>query len=155
MKKILLTQDKVALVDDEDFEYLSQFMWNFSGKYACRNMRVGEERKTVFMHNVILITPIGLFIDHKNQDKLDNRRQNLRICTRSQNQANKKSPYTESSSKYRGVSWQARYSKWLAQIKCNRESICIGFFSGEKEAAFAYNNKAQELFGEFAYLNIL
>ena len=155
MKEIKLSQNKVALVDDEDFEYLNQFKWYALKKsntyYAVRNIRLANGKQTsIRMHRVILNVPKGMETDHKNQNGLDNQRENLRICTRQENAMNGSS-HKDSSSKFKGVSWYDR--KWHSQIEYKGVSKHLGGFLLENEAALSYNKKAIELFGEFAKLN--
>lgn len=135
-----------ALVDDEDFEYLNQFNWCFDGQYAQRRV----DSKTIRMHTFLLRTPNGMEVDHINENKLDNRRGNLRICNRSENTVNQKA---RGISKYRGVSYKKDSHKWIAQIKKNYKAYRIGSFNTEIEAAQAYDEKAKELHGTFVQLN--
>lgn len=149
MKEIKLTQGKVALVDDEDFEYLNQFKWcahkECNTYYAVRNAKNNGKLFTQYMHNLI----IGIIgVDHKNHEGLDNQKHNLRIANKSQNAMNNM-PLKNMTSKYKGVSWFKRDKKWRAVINEKH----IGLFIDEIEAAKAYDNKAAELFGEFACLN--
>lgn len=104
------------------------------------------------MHRLIMEAKQQQKVDHINGDGLDNRKENLRFATTSENAMNKCSTKNKSSS-YKGVSWYKRYKKWQAQIKFKGKSIYIGIFDTEIEAAKAYDNKAKELFGEFAKLN--
>jgi hypothetical protein len=158
MKKIPLTQGKVALVDDEDYERVSKFKWcavRIHGYfYAVRNVRVEHGRrrqKRVIMHRFILGFP-NSFIDHINHKTLDNRRSNLRPCTLSQNQQNRL-PQAGYSSVYKGVRWHKWGNSWCAQIKHNGKGFHLGCFRSEVQAAKAYDEAAKEKFGEFAYLN--
>jgi len=95
VKKIKLTQGRYALVDDEDFNWLNQWKWCFdrSNGYAHRNQWVNGKNRKIYMHRIILGNPRGILIkvetDHKNRNKLDNRRKNLRVVTRSENVLNK------------------------------------------------------------------
>lgn len=146
MKEIKLTKGKVAIVDDEDFESLSQFKWHCSVGYAMR--REYPSRKILLMHRVILNPPEGKEPDHINGDRLDNRRCNLRISTRSENNLNK-NVQKNSSSGFKGVSWKKGRSKWRAYMG----GAHIGHFNTKEEAAKAYDKKALEVFGEFAKLN--
>ena len=150
MKEIGLTQGKVALVDDEDYEWLKQYKWCCaSGKglvYATRQSR----GKSVFMHRIILNTPQGMHTDHINHDGLDNRRCNLRICTNSQNQANGNIRKDNTTGR-KGTTWDKNKRKYLARIKFHGRYAHIGYFDKIEDAANAYNAKAKELFGEFAY----
>lgn len=156
MKQIPLTQGKSTLVDDEDFEELSQHKWyaNKSNKnwYAKRNCRINGKWIKLRMHRLIMNAQKGQEIDHKNGNGLDNRRCNLRFCTQSQNLQNQQRRYT-GISQYKGVSWKKQNKKWQAYIRLNCKPQYIGYFSDEIEAAKAYDTKAKELFGEFACLN--
>jgi len=153
---IALTQDRIARVDDEDWESLSQFKWQASlGSsciYAVRTDCSARSRRTLLMHRVILSPPPDMEIDHINGDGLDNRRSNLRACTRSQNHMNMRKR-RGCSSTYKGVSWYKRGRNWQAHIKYQGIQYYLGRFDDEREAARAYNVAAQQHFGEFAQLN--
>ncbi len=161
MKRILLSQGKVALVDDGDFEQLNRFKWSVSkrsygGYAAVRQCRCGltGQTHTIYMHRQIMSCPQGLEMDHISHNVLDNRRCNLRIVNKSQNQMNSKSK-TRSRSKYKGVFWHKRAGRWMAQIKAKGRAVYLGLFDEEVDAAAAYNNAAITLFGPYAYLNML
>ena len=156
MKEIKLTRGKVALVDDEDFEWLNQRKWHAqkSGNawYAARCDCSGKRKRYVYMHRLILRPPIGKECDHSNGSGLDNRRANLRVVTRSQNMMNSRKG-RGCSSKFKGVYWNRQAGKWHTQINvCGRKHY-LGRFVGEKEAACAYNRAARQYFGAFARLN--
>ena len=152
MKKIKLTQGKYVLVDDEDFDWLNQWKWlafdNNGHFYAARRPKSG----IVFMHRLILESGKGNIVDHANQDTLDNRRSNIRLCTRAENQANRGSS-KGSASIYKGVTWDKRGKKWCAAIKVDGKSIALGRFEDEVEAAKAYDKKHIEVHAEFACPN--
>jgi len=155
MKEIKLTQGQIALVDDEDFEYLNSFKW-FSAKngnyiYARRNIRKNGKRTKIFMHQVIMN---GKNIDHANRNGCDNQRLNLRFSTKSENSMNCKKQ-NNTSSKFKGVCFKNSLNKWRSYITINGNQKYLGHFILEIDAAKAYNNKAIELFGEFANLNII
>jgi hypothetical protein len=162
VKEIGLTKGAVALVDDEDFEYLSQWTWRLTsayGKpYACRTQKAAVDGifkpRCYFMHRMILGLTFGdkLHGDHINHNTLDNRRCNLRIATSSENQRNAQK-HKEKSSKYKGVSWSKRANRWLVHITIERQQVYVGSFTAEIEAAKAYNDAALEAFGNFASLN--
>lgn len=156
MKTILLTNsDRVALVDDVDYEDVSQFSWMLDSKgYAFRNLpRNGGKTKHQYLHSYLLGTKPGFEIDHKDTNKLNNQRgSNLRHATHAQNNANRKK-LTGASSRYKGVFWHKATGKWQAQIGLNGLQLPLGYFVIEEAAAHAYDRKALELFGEFARLN--
>jgi len=154
-KEILLTKGKVAIVDDADYEYLSRWKWQVSKQgYARRTYYNNGKRTKLFMHLAILQPPPGFIIDHINGNSLDNRRENLRLATPSQNNANRHRPNPKIHSQYKGVTLDTRRHRWYAQISHNDCVIHIGTFTNELEAAKAYDAKAKEFFGEFAYTNL-
>jgi len=163
MKFIELTQGKRAMVDNEDYEWLSQWKWHAHSHktsntyYAVRSINYRtptNQRKCskIFMHRLLLgLTKSEQFSDHRNRNGLDNRRQNLREATPQQNAANKgKYP---GSSTFKGVYWNKTVKKWRAKIVNRGTFTHIGHFSDEIEAAKAYDKTAHILFGEFAATN--
>jgi hypothetical protein len=159
MKKIDISTpkypDTFALVDDEDYEKLNSFNWHADkGRhtlYAERTKWNGKSYVKFKMHRDIMQSPQGADVDHRDGNGLNNQRHNLRPCTRSQNQHNRR--LQGGSSVYKGVHWNKDAKKWHGTIQCNKEKFHLGLFTDEIEAAKAYDNKAKELFGEFAYLN--
>lgn len=156
MKKIKLTQNKYALVDNEDFDKINEKKWFFDGKYARRieykKYKNGwKVLKRVRMHRQILGFPQSM-IDHKNGNGLDNRRENLRLCTRSQNSSNK-IIQSNNISGYKGVSWWNTRKIWKATIKINGKAKHLLYSKNPKEAARAYNEAAKIYYQEFAKLN--
>lgn len=149
--QINLSKGKVALVDAEDYERVSSLRWHAKKKgktwYAMRSVPKGSryengepKYKACYMHRLIMGAPEGIEVDHENGDGLDNRRSNLRLATKSQNQQNQPLLHGANTSGYRGVSKHSLCTKWRAEIKCGL-------------AARAYDSKARELFGEYARLN--
>lgn len=138
-----LTNGAVAKVSTEDFTRVSQHRWLLLATgYAAAHL---SGHKIITMHRFILQPSEGEQIDHRNRDRLDNRRENLRTCTQSQNMANR------SKGQYKGVS---RHGKsWRAELTVNGERIRIGRLASVEQAAAAYNVLAQKHFGEFALLN--
>jgi hypothetical protein len=156
MKEIKLTQGKVAIVDDDDFDYLSQFKWcaNKHGKtfYAERADYSHGKPKILYMHRVIIQTPSNMQVDHIDFNGLNNMKVNLRNCTHSQNIMNQR-PNLNNSSKYKGVWWNKEKNKYHSQIRANQKRISIGYFTNEEDAAKAYDKIAKIYHGEFANLN--
>lgn len=155
MREIPLTQGKVAIVDDEDYEAMAKHKWclydNRRGhQYAVRFTRVPKKR-LVRMHRVILGEPEELVVDHINGDGLDNRRQNLRVCTRTENIRNSKSQ-GGAVPQFKGVT-RAPNGGFRAMIMANRRSEALGTFNTAEDAARAYDAAAIRLHGDFARLN--
>lgn len=151
MKIIKLTQGKKALIDDEDYDLVSQYKWwvlkDRNNWYACATLR----NQTFYMHRLIMDAQKGIQIDHKNHNGLDNQKSNLRFATHSQQRRNMRKR-GECSSKFKGVCWHKKLNKWQAYI---RIPYCksLGLFKNEENAAKAYDKAAKEHFGEFACLN--
>lgn len=152
MKRIPLSQGKVAIVDDEDFEYLDQWEWCFLDGYAVRLTKNGG--KQVRMHRLLNKTPDGLQCNHIDGKRLNNQKYNLRDGTHSQITWSRGS-LKGSSSKYKGVSLiNNKYSgKWIAKICHCGQRFHLGIFINEEDAAIVYDYAAKEKFGEFARLN--
>lgn len=157
MKIITLSKGHECLVDDEDYERISKFKWRSvkgnAGIYARRTPHKTLDRtsSTQQMHREIIGAKKGQIVDHINRNTLDNRRENLRLCTNGQNRANSKTTMGVRGSNYRGV--YKRGSKFRTQLRYNNKLYSIGTFNSEKEAAIAYNVAALNFHGEFATLN--
>lgn len=155
MKQILLTQGRVALVDDADYEILNHHKWyatEFRGGLVYAMHRVG--RRKVYMHRLLLgLEPDDKRVcDHIDGDGTNNQRSNLRICTATQNNRSRKKQ-TGCSSKYKGVSWDRQYHRWRAHIQVNKKTIYLGRFDSESDAARVYDKAALQHFGEYARTN--
>lgn len=148
---IPLTKGKFAIVDAADYNWLSRYKWHAvrSGDrfYAYRS----KNKRCLSMHRVITGAPKGKVVDHRDGNSLNNRRSNLRVCKISENLYNCRG--RNMTSKYKGVHWDKQHKKWVAAITDRGKYKFIGHFDRESEAARAYDRKAAELFGEFAYLN--
>lgn len=150
---IPLSQGQVTVIDFDDFEKVRGLKW-------CAQSRKGRfhaaryfGKKYEYLHRYLLDAPSGIEVDHKNGDGLDNRRENLRLATKTQQRQGYRRPKTGTTSKYRGVSRWNGYDKWQAEISFNKKKIRLGGFDKEEDAARAYDKKARELFGEFASPN--
>lgn len=143
-----------AVVDEEDFELINQFKWTPSVR-VDRDNTYAKHRSgntTLLMHRLITSAPDGVLVDHIDRDGLNNRRSNLRLCSTSQNLRNR-GPNKNNTTGFKGVAFYKAYQKWSAQIMYERSPIHIGYFDSPEEAALAYDRKAIELFGEYAYRN--
>jgi len=149
MIEIPLTQGQVALVDDADLPLVDGHRW-FSQRrrddYHHAATHCGG--KYVYMHQLILGTQPGTEIDHKNRNGLDNRRANLRACTHSENQCNRRIQ-SNNTSGFRGVSWYAKSCKWRAKIKRFGKQVHLGHFATKEAASAAYELAALQYHGEF------
>lgn len=153
MKEIKLTKGFTTLVDDEDYDIFSKWKWKYHYQgYACRTGKVNGKYVNYYLHRVIIDAKKGQQVDHKNRNRLDNRRENLRIATSTQNNINS-SPRRNSSSKYKGVNWHLD-GRWKVSIQVAGKTIGVGWMLSEIEAAKAYDSAALYYHGEeFAYLN--
>jgi len=157
-REIKLSKGQVAIVDDADFEFLNQWKWSTTGHgvkfYAHRVKTINGVSCHILMHRLLMGLSIGekVYVDHINNNGLDNRRANLRIVTKKQNAYNSL-PIIGKKSEYKGVCFDKQRLKWRASICPNRKYIVLGIFKEEIDAAKAYNDAAIKHYGEFAYLN--
>lgn len=147
MKYIKLNKGKRTKVDNDCYDELSKFKWYVCNKgYANRIV----DKKRVSMHRLIIQTPKGFDTDHVNGDRLDNRKSNLRICTRSQNNMNRITP-RNSTSGHKGVHFRRRGVKvWRAVIHFDGIKKALGYFEKKEDAVSAYKKAAKIYHGEFA-----
>lgn len=153
-----ITNGKVMI--DDEFGWLANFKWHVTkGGYAVHHVNKQDTqfwnqpvKTAIYMHRVITGLKRGdkRVADHVNHNKLDNRRNNLRICSQAENLRNQRTK-----KRYKGVFLLTgkRKKKWQSIIIFNNERHYLGNFATEQEAAMAYNAAAVELFGEYAYLN--
>jgi hypothetical protein len=153
-KRIPLTRGQFAIVDDDDFEWLSQWKWHAQpnesrGFYANRH---DDQGRLVAMHRLINDTPEGFVTDHRDGNGLNNRRSNLRTATQLQNMMNRHGK-RGGTSRHKGV-WADNSPRnrkpWRAAIRVNGRLKYLGRFHTEDEAGAAYAAAAAEHFGEFA-----
>ena len=167
MKTITLRGEICALVDDEDYEQVSQVRWAPTEKVAATSTRAAYVVPTTLvdrdgvkvrvpMHRFIL-GPIGpnKVVDHVNGDPLDNRRANLRVCSRAQNQRNMRR-HKDAATPYKGVVQHPdvrRKKRWAARLTVNGRCVYCTYHLTVEEAARAYDAAAKVYHGEFARLN--
>ena len=148
---IPLTRGKFTLVDDSDYSFLSQYNWTFTdcGRgYALRTLTQDGKRLHQLIHRLIMAAPSDLEVDHKDGDSLNNRRNNLRICTHKNNRSNTRK-HKDNTSGFKGVCWHKAAEKWSAHVK----GIYLGLFDDKETAARSYDEAAKQIFGPYASLN--
>ncbi len=144
---IPLSQGLSALIDQEDLELLSRYRW-----YAARNSAgLFYATTRLNMHRLLLNAPLDLFVDHINGNPLDNRKENLRLCTNAENQQNTDS--RGGSSRFKGVSYSTPKKAWKAHFTAHGVFYFCGYWEKEEEAARAVDRRRKEVCGEFARLN--
>lgn len=154
--RIPLSDGAVALVDDGDADLLLPYRWfpSRTGHLVYATARDAGGRH-ISMHRLVLgFGPDDLDIDHKDRDGLNNQRDNLRPCTRSQNMANRTVSRAPKWSRFKGVTRAKTQGRWFAQIGVRGLSIRLGTHHSEEEAARAYDHEARRYFGEFARTNL-
>jgi len=154
VRYIGLTKGKFAIVDAADYDWLMQYRWyafESNGTFYAR----GTKDHAILMHRLIMNPPKGMVVDHIDGNGLNNRRSNLRICTRRENSYNQGPRKTSNrTSQFKGVGRLPNGSgKCYAKITYKGETFNLGLYDTEIEAAKAYDRKALEFFGEFAWLN--
>jgi hypothetical protein len=159
MRHLVIDGHKV-LIDSEDSALVDGFNWRVitpAPRYPDKHYAVAwRGRMSVYMHRLIAGAGIGEDVDHANGNGLDNRKNNLRIATESQNLANAGKRHVRGkpgTSKYKGVCWDKSRSAWSASITVNKKSKHLGRYGNEEEAARAYDSAALAAWGEFARLN--
>jgi hypothetical protein len=153
MKKIFLNNKCFTLVDDEDFDSLNQFNWFVVNGYARRQKKIKGVPIRIYLHRVVTNCPDNFCVDHINGNRLDNRKENLRICTKADNQKHSKLIIKTNTSGFRGIVPQK--NRWRARISLDNKTRHIGYYDTKQEAAKAYNKIAREYYKEFATLNPL
>lgn len=158
MKEIQLSQGKVALIDDDDFERVNQFKWSFGvskrDKTIYVKRRDWSKKEYIKLHRFILNAPKNKQVDHIDGNGLNNQKSNLRLCSQSENKRNSKI-YSNNTSGYKGVTFSRSNSKWIARVMVNKKYVNFGSYKTKEEAAIAYNNAAIKHYGNFARINVL
>lgn len=150
MKTIQLTKGFVAVIDDQDFDWLNRWKWHASFNGGLPYAKSQRNNRRISMHRLITGATSDQIVDHKNRDSLDNRRCNLRIVTSSQNMANRRK---NSRSKYKGIWFDRQRRRWRAAIEFNGKRYSLGRFKEPVQAALAYDQAARKIHGSFACVN--
>ena len=144
MKQIPLTKNQFALVDDEDFDFLNQWKWYYTSHgYAAKDK--------LYMHRLIMNSPKNKFIDHADTNRLNNQRENLRLCDNRQNHMNGKK-HRDNKSGFKGVVF-IKDNYYTARIKANGKIVYLGIYTSPIPAAMAYDAVAIKMFGKYARCN--
>lgn len=136
------------LFDKEDFELIKNYAWRTQGNGYI--VSTNAEHATVYLHKLVMTTTECLEVDHINLDKLDNRKENLRVCTRQQNACNRCAPKNNTSG-YPGVLWEKRFNKWRARIISNKHDYHLGLFDNYNDAVKARKEAEIKFHGDYRY----
>lgn len=154
-KLIKLTQGKITILDEDEydkFKNTSIHAVNYKGWWYAE-VTLSKKGKQL-LHRLILNAKKGEICDHINGDGLDNRKNNLRIVTNSQNLMNSRKPIIKNTtSQYKGVYWSVHHKKWVSRVRLNYKYQNLGFYNNELDAAHAYDDGAKRVFGKYAKLN--
>ena len=156
-RRIKLTKGKYAIVDPKDFDWLSKYKWHCTNYgYAARKipkkLRKGNEQ-SIMMHRELCPVPDGMWVDHINRKRNDNRRVNLRPVTRQQNCWNSRQNRKKSNTPYTGIHFNNNRRKWQVQLTVNGKQRGFGYYADEIQAAKAYDKVAKKYRGQYALLN--
>ncbi len=149
---VTLTKGYLAMIDTADTHFVAGWNWRAlvdgNTVYAVRKDCSGPKQRSVKMHRIIMGNPEGLEIDHKDGDGLNNRRNNLREATRSQNNHNQRRSKNNTSG-FKGVTWHKAGGKWQAQIMMDGRKRFLGLHATPEAAHTAYCKASAELHGEY------
>ena len=157
-RRIYLGEGFWTILDEKDYYRYGHIKWCLGGNrkiaYAIGGIKNKKgEFKIVYLHRVIMKSPKGKVVDHKNGKSLDNRRANLRNATYAQNSSNKRKRKSKTTSRYIRVSFEKNQNRWAVKIKSKGKSYWVGSYKTEIEAARASDKAARKYHGEFARLN--
>ncbi len=153
MKTMPLSQNKLAIVDDDDFIRFGFMKWSAghrgSGFYAFRNFNVSGKKTPMYLHRLIAGAGKGVVVDHINHDTLDCRKSNLRICTVAENMRNRRGPQYNSKSMIRGVYFDIERNTWNATIGVSGKTIALGRFKTKELAIVARVAASEKYFAQY------
>lgn len=143
-------------IDEIDLPIIKEFSCIRLNSKGYVEVKRPLEKKRQLLHRLILQAPLDMLVDHRNRDRADDRRENLRLATRAQNNRNyAKSGRTDHTSEFKGVSWHEKNLRWRARIYHDNKCFWLGNFMCPVEAAEAYDQAAMEKHGPFARLNFV
>lgn len=156
MQRIQLPGGYTTVVDDADSDLVAGFRWRALILPTLHYVHAWHGRQHLYMHRLIMAAPKGKHVDHEDGDGFNNQRSNLRLATPSQNHANAGPNIRAAgkSSRFKGVYWDARRSRWAATIHVDGKTSALGRYSDEQAAAAAYDRAAVTAWGEFAKPNL-
>ena len=150
--------DFIITYDDDDHALVSMYNWYVSKHHNCWYAVNRDEKNgvktSIYMHRLIMNAPKGIPVDHRDNNGLNNCKSNLRLATFAQNNTNR-DKRKDNKSGFKGVSWCKMRGSYVANISYKKKKIHIGHSESKIEAAMMYNQKAIELYGEFAKINII
>lgn len=153
MKEIKLTNGGSTFVDDEDYERLLPYKWHRHDERGLQYVRVSfsknKKQTVILMHRLIMNAPVGVDVDHKDGNGLNNQKGNLRLCTDQQNSMNMKL-FCTSTSGHKGVSWNKQFKKWESYIWFHRKKIRLGEYKEKADAIAAREKAEKELYGNWS-----
>ena len=142
MKQIPLTQGKVTLVDDEDYDWLMTWKWHASKKGNNFYAKTGVDGVKITMHRLLLCYPKSCDIDHWDHNSLNNQKANFKPCSHRENISNMNKT---GASKYRGVAWDKQVGLWVSRIEVKGKREFLGRFEDEYDGHLAYQNRLKSL----------
>jgi len=152
--KLYTTNGFEVLVDKDIYEKFKDKKLNTSGKSSSPYVQIYRDGRKISLHRIIMNAPPGKVVDHINHNTLDNRRENLRVCSNSENLANaRKTTNRKTTSKYRGVYYEEGLNAWVSRVYKDEKRVYYGVFNTEESAANAFNYYLLKHYGEFAHLN--
>lgn len=132
-----------ALIDAEDFELVNSYKWfEVKGGYAGHG--------PLLMHRLIMNAKKGQLVDHRDEDKLNNQKANLRFCSDKENRANQSKARKNSVSGLRGTYFNKRRGKWMSMIRKDGRAYFLGHYGTKEEAHEAYKEASRRFYGEFS-----